>query len=364
MTNPIKKIGIMTSGGDCAGLNAVIRAVVNRAITGYGWEVVGIHDATEGLYFEPRRYQRLSLADFYGPWARLGGTMLGTSNKGNAFNYKLPDGSTKDMTKAFGEGVKALGLDAIVVIGGDGSMAIVNKMCKANNVKMIGIPKTVDLDAPFTEHTVGFASCRSIVVEALDRVQTTAASHHRVMMLEVMGRDAGFIAMHSAVAGGADICLVPEFPYKISAIVDKLHTLFKEGNDHPLMIVSEGIKDEHGQSLSVAVKEGVRYKGAGEYINQRLMAVDPSLSLRVTNLGHVQRGGMPTAQDRLVASAFGVKAVDLLAAGKSEVMVAWQANDVVDVSLEKVVSRGAASLDRNDILVKTALGLGIYIGEV
>lgn len=359
----IKRIGVLTSGGDCAGLNAVIRAVVHRAIWTYGWEVYGILDGTDGLTFRPLRYRKMSISDFYTPYARLGGTMLGTINKGSPFAYPMPDGTTKDLTEDFGAGCRELGLDALAVIGGDGSMSIVSRLCRGAGIPMVGIPKTIDNDTPITEHSVGFSTARDVCVEALDRLDATAASHHRVMILEVMGRDAGHIALHSAIAGGADVCLIPEVPYTLEGVVRKLHLVREQGRDHALVVVAEGVKTPDGNNITVDHVDGTCYGGIGHYLSVKLNEVDPHFSTRVTVLGHVQRGGVPAAHDRLAASAFGVHAVDVLAQGKTDRMVAWKDGTITDVGLDEVVAVGSAPVDPNGMLVKTARGLGMYIGE-
>ncbi|OPZ79190.1 MAG: Pyrophosphate--fructose 6-phosphate 1-phosphotransferase [Alphaproteobacteria bacterium ADurb.Bin438] len=359
----IKRVGVLTSGGDCAGLNSVIRAVIHRAIWTYKWEVYGIMDSTEGLCFRPLRFKKLGISDFYGPYERIGGTMLGTINRGNPFAYKMPDGSVKDLTGDFKEGCEELGLDALIVIGGDGSMAIVSKLCAGAGVKMVGIPKTIDNDTPITDHSVGFATAREICVEALDRIQTTAASHHRVMILEVMGRDAGHLALHTAIAGGADICLIPEVPYTYEGVVNKLRRMREQGADHALIVVSEGVKTEDGQAVTVKTKDGERYSGFGTYLCNRLAEEPENFSPRVTLLGHVQRGGIPVAGDRIVANALGVHACDVLAEGKTDHMVVWKNNDVDAVPLTEVAKVGTQNVKPDCSLVKTARGLGIYIGE-
>lgn len=360
----IKRIGILTSGGDCPGLNAVIRAVVHRAIWTYGWEVYGILDGTDGLTFRPLRYRKLTIADFHTPYARLSGTMLGTINKGSPFAYPMPDGTTKDLTEDFGAGCRELGIDALIVVGGDGSMAIVSRLCHGAGIPMVGIPKTIDNDTPITEHSVGFSTARDVCVEALDRLDSTAASHHRVMILEVMGRDAGHVALHSAIAGGADVCLIPELPYTLEGIVRKLHMVREQGRDHALIVVAEGIKMPDGGNIQVKHSDNTAsYGGVGHYLSVKLNEIDPNLSTRVTVLGYVQRGGIPAAHDRLAAACFGVHAVDVLAAGKSDCMVAWHSGDIVDIPLEEVLRVGNTPVDPNGMTVKTARGLGMYVGE-
>ena len=352
--NQIRRIGVLTSGGDCAGLNTVIRAVVHRAVWTYKWEVIGIMDSTEGLCFRPLRFKRLGVSDFYGPYERIGGTMLGTTNKGNPFAYAMPDGSTRDLTGDFGDGCRELGLDALIVIGGDGSMAIVSKLCAGAGVKMVGIPKTIDNDTPITEHSVGFATAREKCMNAMDDLQTTAASHHRVMILEVMGRDAGHLALHTAIAGGADVCLIPEVPYTYDGVVTKLRRMREQGADHALIVVAEGIK-ERGP--------GYEKLTFGQYLCARLKEEQEGFNPRVTILGHVQRGGAPVATDRIVANALGVHAVDILAAGKTDHMVIWQSNNVSEVPLSEIAKIGTQNVDPHSMLVNTARGLGMYIGE-
>ena len=241
-----KKIGILTSGGDCAGLNAVIRAVVNSA-SRLGWEVYGIKNGTDGLTEKPLAYEILTVHNFSDtPWPRISGSYLGSLNKG----VKME--SLEEVSKRFGEGVKTLGLDAIVVVGGDGSMNIVSNYCKNAGVKMVGIPKTIDNDTPITEFSVGFNSACQVCTSAIDSLDATARSHSRALILEVMGRDAGHLAMHSALAGGADVCLVPEIPYKIDSIIEKLKEIKTSGRSHAVLVVSEGIKTENGEHITGA----------------------------------------------------------------------------------------------------------------
>lgn len=359
----IQRIGVMTSGGDCAGLNAVIRAVVFRAIQAYDWEVYGITDGTLGLMNRPLLYQKLDLATFSGPILRMGGTMLGTTNRGNPFAYPMPDGTTKDRTEDFAEGVRELGLDAIVVIGGDGSMRIVSQLCHKAGVPMIGIPKTIDNDVAHTDTSVGFSTAVAVCVDALDRLQPTAASHHRVMILEVMGRDAGHICLHTAISGGADAALVPEIPYTIDGLAGALHTVLRRGRRHAMVVVAEGVRGEDGGPLTVTHQGGeVRYGGVGQYLSAQLSS-RLDIESRVTVLGHVQRGGTPDPHDRMLASAFGVHAVDILAAGRHDRMVAWQNRGIAEVPIDDVVAYGARGINPHGPTVRTAQGLGIYVGE-
>ena len=361
MPKVVHRLGVLTSGGDCAGLNAAIRAVVHRAISTYGWTVHGIKDGSLGLLNRPLEHQELTLDLFDGNVLRMGGTMLGTTNKGDPFAYPMPDGTFKDRSAEFVEGFHMLGLDALIVIGGDGSLKILDKLCKQGGLPMVGIPKTIDNDVHATEFAIGFTTAVNVVVDALDRLQPTAASHHRVMILEVMGRDAGHIALSGGIAGGADIILIPEIPYTLDGIVAKIEEVRREGRKHALVVVAEGCKTEEGTAATVAWGGNqARYGGIGHYLADKICERTEA-EVRVTVLGHVQRGGQPSMRDRLLASCFGVHAVDLVAKGKFSRMVAWQDRGVVDVPISKVVI-GARSVDPRDAIVHTARGLGIYVG--
>ena len=262
--NKIKRIGILTSGGDCAGLNAVIRSVVNAA-TLKGWEVYGIKFGTDGLTNRPLEYEVLTEAGFSDtPWPRLSGSYLGSLNSG----VKLE--SMETLSQKFGEGARELGLDALVVVGGDGSMNIVSNYCHMAGIKMVGIPKTIDNDTPITDASVGFATACQVCTGALDSLELTARSHNRALILEVMGRDAGHLAMHAALAGFADVCLVPEIPYKIDSIIEKLETIKNNGRNHALIVVSEGVKREDGQHVAAATnKIGETVYGGYRPISER-----------------------------------------------------------------------------------------------
>ncbi|MQX38145.1 ATP-dependent 6-phosphofructokinase [Roseospira navarrensis] len=358
----VRRLGVLTSGGDCAGLNAVIRAVTYRAVRTYGWKVFGIIDGSMGLMERPLRYRELDLDMFSGTMLREAGTFLGTVNRGDPFNFPMPDGSTKDRSLDFVDGFNKLELDALIVIGGDGSMKILSQLCDRGAIKMVGVPKTIDNDVHHTDFAVGFTTAVNVVTEALDRLQPTAASHHRVMILEVMGRDAGHIAINAAISGGADVALIPEIPYRLESIARKIEAVMREGRNHALVVVAEGVKTEDGQVPTKAESHSqVRYGGIGQYLSENL-AAKTELETRVTTLGHIQRGGTPSTRDRLLASAFGVHAVDMVAEGKWGHMVAWRDNGVVEVPLEDVCI-GPRTLDPDGPLIKVARGLGIYVGE-
>jgi 6-phosphofructokinase 1 len=358
-----KTIGILTSGGDCAGLNAVIRAAVYRLIKTHGFNVVGIMDGTRGLMDRPIRVKELGLDLFNGNMLRMGGTILGTTNKGDPFAFPMPDGSVEDLSADFVAGFHLLGLHALIAIGGDGSLHIIRKLCQLGGINLIGVPKTIDNDVNMTDLSVGFTTSVDVAVDALDRLQPTAASHHRVMILEVMGRDAGHIALNAGIAGGADVILIPEIPYTLDGIVAKLHSVIEEGRNHAMVVVAEGVQTEKGEKVTVAYSGGqARYGGVGHYLSDKLAEM-VNAETRYTVLGHVQRGGIPSMRDRVIASAFGVHAADLVAESKFDRMVSWNSGGVSDVPLEKVIGV-SRSVDPASPLVKTARGLGIYLGDL
>ena len=357
-----KKIGILTSGGDCAGLNAVIRAAVHAGHK-LGWEVIGIEDGTAGLLETPYRYQTLTTKMFDTTIMRLGGTILGTTNKGNPFKFPMPDGTFKDRSEEIIKGIRDLGIEALIGIGGDGSLAILKQLADQGGFPLIGIPKTIDNDLGETEHSVGFATAVSVATEALDRLQPTAASHDRIMVLEVMGRDAGHIALSAGIAGGADIILIPEIDYSLESIAKKVDTVRKEeGRNFALVIVSESVKTIDGNGIKVEHHGGEkRYGGIGHYLGERLSdATD--CETRVTVLGHVQRGCAPIAGDRILASALGVHAVKLIEKGQSDRMVAWSNRQVIDVPISDAI-KAYEAVDVNGTLVETARALGISFGD-
>jgi len=358
-------LGVLTSGGDCAGLNAVIRAVTTHAIHQYGWRVVGILDGTLGLMERPLRTCELTISSVDERALREGGTFLGTTTKGDPFAFVMPDGSVRDRSQDFAEGVREVGLDALIVIGGDGSMRISARLCAAAEIGMVGVPKTIDNDVHGTEYAVGFATAINVVVDALDRLQPTAASHHRVMILETMGRDAGHIALNGGIAGGADVILVPELPYTLEGVAARIREVLAQGRSHALVVIAEGVRTMRGEVVRAGHKGGSgavgSYGGIGHYLAEAITE-QTGAETRVTILGHVQRGGTPSPRDRLVASSFGVHAVRLVAEGKLDRMVAWQNRGVVDVPLSEVTI-GARALAVDDPLIFTARGLGIYVGE-
>ncbi|MEC7063524.1 MAG: ATP-dependent 6-phosphofructokinase [Bacteroidota bacterium] len=359
----MKRIGILTSGGDCGGLNAAVRSIFYRAKEKYNLDVYGILEGTVGLMERPPRYIKLDYGTFSGNLIRQGGTFLGTTNKGNPFKYPMPDGTFKDRTTEIVGGYHELGLDGLIVIGGDGSMKIIKEIADKGNLNIVAIPKTIDNDVGATESSIGFHTAVDVATNALDNLQFTAASHSRTMILEVMGRDAGHIALNAGIAGGADVILIPEINYTIDGIIKKLKQLNSYGIKHSLIVVAEAVKQENGKNSTVKFADGeTRLGGIGSYIASKIMN-KTNIECRVTTLGHVQRGAPPSTQDRILASAFGVYAVDLLAQKKFDRMVAWNDRKVVDFPIQMGIET-YKEVEIDDSLVKTALALGIYIGDI
>ncbi|MGK7908638.1 MAG: ATP-dependent 6-phosphofructokinase [Synechococcus sp.] len=358
-----RRVGVMTSGGDCAGLNAAIRAVVQRAIHGYGWEVLGILNATHGLLSNPTGIVPLTLESVIGK-LHLGGTMLGTTNYGDPFAYPDSNGNLCDRSKDVVEAYHKLGLSALVVIGGDGSLAIMRKLSQIEpGMNLVAIPKTIDNDLAGTEVAIGFSTAVNVATEALDRLRTTAESHRRVMILEVMGRDAGHIALRSGIAGGAKIILIPEIPYDMDKVCAKILDRQKRGLAYTLAVVAEGVKNIRGETVAQQLhRSGLpRLGGIGNFICEQISQMT-DVEGRVTVLGHLQRGGTPSATDRLVATAFGVKAVDLIAEEKFDCMVGWCNRGVEVIPISKAIE-SYGCVDCADTLIHTARGMGICLGD-
>jgi ATP-dependent phosphofructokinase / diphosphate-dependent phosphofructokinase len=359
---PSKTIGVLTSGGDCAGLNAVIRAVVCRATLGYGWRVLGIRQGTQGLMRRPVDFEPLDLRAASPAMARMAGTILGTTNRGDPFAYPMPDGTLKDRSEEVIEGVRLLGLDALIGIGGDGSMAILRHLAQQGNIPFVGIPKTIDNDVGATENSIGYNTAVMVATEAIDRLQPTAASHDRVMVLEVMGRDSGHIALAAGIAGGADVILVPEIAYDIDIVAAHINAVRQAARNFAIVVVAEAVRDKSGEHVQHQHAPGSStYGGIGHVVGEAVARLTGA-ETRVTVLGHVQRGGQPTWDDRLTASAFGVHAVDCVAAGRFDRLVAWQNRRVLDVPLTEAFDV-AELLAADETLVKTARGLGICLGD-
>ncbi len=355
-----RRIGILTSGGDCAGLNAVIRAVTRCAINVYDWEVWGICQATHGLMSRPPQAIKLDVARV-DPLLTIGGTFLGTTNKGDPFAFPMADGSLCDRSQEIIEGYKQLGLDALIGIGGDGSLAILRKLAQQGGINLVGIPKTIDNDVDITERSIGFDTAVNIATEAIDRLHFTAASHSRVIIVEVMGRDAGHIALNAGIAGGADIILIPEIPYKLAKVCQHIQKRQAMGQNYSIVVVSEAVCTDSGELVQRGHFADCRLGGIGQYLSEKITAMSGA-ETRVTVLGHTQRGGISSPLDRILASAFGVAAVELIAKEKYDYMVTWQERSVQAVPILEAIKNYRA-VELEGTLVKTAKGLGICLGD-
>jgi ATP-dependent phosphofructokinase / diphosphate-dependent phosphofructokinase len=355
-----KKIGILTSGGDCAGLNAVIRAVTRCAIKVYGWEVWGICKATHGLMSRPPQAIELNVPQV-DPLLNIGGTFLGTTNKGDPFAFPMADGTFSDRSEEIIAGYHQLGLDALIGIGGDGSLAILRKLAQQGGINLVGIPKTIDNDVGVTERSIGFDTAVNIATEALDRLHFTAASHSRVIIVEVMGRDAGHIALNAGIAGGANIILIPEIPYQLDNIFRHIKERQAKGIDYSIAVVSEAVCTDAGKLLEKGHFADCRLGGIGQYLAEKITTISGA-ETRVTVLGHTQRGGMSSPLDRILASAFGVAAVDLIAREQYDRMVTWQDRSVQSVPITEAINNYRA-VDPHGTLIKTARGLDICLGD-
>lgn len=359
MHNRRIRLGLLTGGGDCPGLNAAIRAVVKYAQEQHGTEVVGIEQAFAGLV-EPRT-RPLTYETVRGIQAK-GGTILGTTNRGDPYHWPGGDGAETDVSERVLENAAALGLDALIAIGGDGTLGIARRLDE-RGLPVIGIPKTIDGDVMGTDGTIGFDTARAICAEAIDRLETTAESHDRVMVLEVMGRTSGMLALEAALAGGADAVLVPEIPYDRDALADAVARRRRRGRTHGVMVVSEGAApwgEEPPARARVPGRGEVLLGGAGK-VAADAIAARLTTEVRVTTLGHLQRGGTPSASDRLLAVRFGAAAARLATAGVRSRLVALRGREVVDVPLAEMVGR--KTLDPGGELVRVARAVGMRFGD-
>lgn len=363
----MKKILVATGGGDCPGLNAVIRGIVKRASREEGWEVWGSFEALNGIMEEPPRLIRLDDKAVSGIHV-LGGTILGTTNKGNPISYpeKQPDGTTKIVNRIpwLVDRLKAKGFDAVINIGGDGSQAISQAMFEAG-MPVVGVPKTIDNDLNSTDFTFGFQTAVQTASDSFDRLVTTASSHHRVMIMEVMGRNAGWIALYTAISGGAEICLIPEIPYDLKAVVERIKSRYNNGRGFVNIVIAEGAHAKEGSITSTLGEEGriaVRLGGVCYTLSQQLKDAGVEADIRETVLGHTQRGGTPIAFDRVIASIFGVKAMELVLEGKFGQLVVLQNNDFTSVPIKEAISAYNV-VNPTGTLVQAAKGLGISFGD-
>jgi len=364
----MKRVLVATGGGDCPGLNAVIRGIVKRASQESGWEVIGSRDAYNGLLSEPMELINLDSKAVGGIHVR-GGTLIGTTNKGGPFAYpvKQPDGTWKivDRSDEMITLLKKLNIEAIISIGGDGSQRISQQLFE-KGVNIIGVPKTIDNDLSATDFTFGFQTAVQIATESFDRLVTTAESHHRIMIMEVMGRDAGWIALHTAIAGGAEVCLIPEIPYDIQKVAERLNNRFQNGRGFAHVVIAEGAKPKEGTVLARKSDEvgyeNVRLGGVAIQLSAQLKQAGVQADIRETILGHTQRGGTPIAFDRVLATMFGVKAFEMVLDKEFGKMVAYRNNTITTVPiLEATGKYNHVSTDA--YIINAARGVGISFGD-
>jgi 6-phosphofructokinase 1 len=348
----IKSIGILTGGGDCAGLNAVIRAVAKTAMFQQKWRVVGIQNSFEGIL--RRKTRELTRLDVSGI-LQLGGTILGTA-RGNPFEKVegLGERGKQQDDALFEEAMDEIGIDALVCIGGDGTLNVAARLAR-RGIPVVGVPKTIDNDVLGTDITFGFDSASSVVMEALDRLHTTASSHHRVLVVEVMGRNAGWLALQGGVSAGGDVILIPEIEYQMENVGDFLCKRRTEGKEFSIVVVAEGIKKEIPQvdcGYPVSVAEKVA----------KILGDGWGFTTRAVDLGHLQRGGSPTQFDRVLGTMFGFEAARVLARGDSGRLVSWKAGELTDVPLEEA-SGGQRLVNPDHPLVHSARAVGTCFGD-
>ncbi|HHD2753520.1 TPA: 6-phosphofructokinase [Clostridium perfringens] len=366
MMQPIKKIAILTGGGDCPGLNAVIRAVTRTAILQYGYEVIGYKFGYRGLYNND--FIKLDLDSVSGILHR-GGTILHSSNKDNLFDYQVEDENgeivKKDVSDVGVANLKKEGVDALVVIGGDGTLTSARDFSR-KGVNVIGVPKTIDNDLLATDVTFGFNTATEIATEALDRLHTTAESHHRIMLLEVMGRNAGWIALESGIAGSADVILLPEIPYDINKIVEKVREREEAGKQFTIIVVAEGAKPKDGEIVVSKIVDDspdpIRLGGIANKLANDLEGLIKNHEVRSTVLGHIQRGGNTSTYDRILSTRYGVKAVELINSNLFGNMVALKGNNISFESLENVIGY-TKNVEPEGELVKAAKSIGISFAD-
>ena len=355
LMNDIHCIGICTGGGDAPGLNAVIRAAVKSAILKYKWKVIGIPDGFDGLIW-PERSRELTLQDVSGILPR-GGTILGTTNRGNPFQYKtMEDGRevVRDISDEVIANARKLGIDAIITIGGDGSQKIGLELFH-KGVKLVGVPKTIDNDLSATDVTFGFDTALQTATDAIDKIHTTAESHHRVMAVEVMGRDAGWIALEAGIAGGAHIILIPEIPFSISKICEYVAAREESGKRFTIVVVAEGI------SLPPELRGLSRGGSVGNLVGDAI-SLCAHKEVRVSVLGHIQRGGSPSSYDRVLGTRFGAKATEMIADGEFGKMVCLRGESIQAVDIADAVGH-LKRVDPDGELVQTARAMGICFGN-
>ncbi len=358
---------VVTGGGDCPGLNAVIRAIVKRASLEKNWEVIGSINGFNGVLLDPMEIVDLDPKTVAGIHVR-GGTILGTTNKGGPFEWPVQqkDGSwtAKDRSAEMLRKLEFLKVKAVINIGGDGSQRISQKLYEMG-CNIIGVPKTIDNDLGATDTTFGFPTAVEIATDALDKLVTTAASHNRILIMEVMGRAAGWIALHSAVAGGAEVCIIPEIPYDINVIIEDIKKRIVNGRGFVNIVIAEGAKPIGGEMVYQEkndIRDNLRLGGAGIRLKNELIKAGIETDIRVTILGHLQRGGKPNAYDRILATQFGVKAFDMVLDNDFGKMVSIRNDEMIAVPISDAIEE-YNYVDVDSDLVHTARKSGISFGD-
>jgi 6-phosphofructokinase 1 len=366
MADRVRRIAVSTGGGDCPGLNAVIRAVVKTATSVYGWDVLGIETGFDGLLGRGGARVRPLTSESVRGVLPQGGTILGTSNRGNPFAVPDADGGQPvDRSAEVIDRLTELEVDAVLTIGGDGSMRIGAQLMELG-IPIVGVPKTIDNDLEATDVTFGYDSALHVATEAIDRLHTTAESHHRVMLVEVMGRNAGWIAIESGLAGGADVILLPEIPYHLDEIADAVVRRARAGRKFSIVVVSEGALPKGGEQTyrpapGIAVSASPRLGGVCDRLAGEIAEVSGA-ETRSTVLGHLQRGGSPSPFDRVLGTRFGAAAVHLIAKGGMGRMVALRGTSIVDVPIADAIARPKL-VDPEGELVETARSVGVSFGS-
>jgi ATP-dependent phosphofructokinase / diphosphate-dependent phosphofructokinase len=348
-------IGICTGGGDAPGLNAVIRAAVKSAILKYKWKVIGIPDGFDGLIW-PEKSRELGLKDVSGILPR-GGTILGTTNRGNPFHYRTMENGrevVRDISDEVIANSRKVGIDAVISIGGDGSQKIAQELFE-KGLRIVGVPKTIDNDLSATEITFGFDTALHTATDAVDKIHTTAEAHHRIMIVEVMGRDAGWIALQAGIAGGAHVILIPEIPFTLERLCQYIAERESYGKRFTIVVVAEGIK------LPRELKQLSRGGAVGNLIADGIALVAHK-EVRVSVLGHIQRGGSPSPFDRILGTRFGVAAVDLIAQGGFGKMVCLRNTRIEAVNIADAVGR-LKTVEPDGEIVRTAKAVGICFAD-
>ncbi len=364
----MKKLLVLTGGGDCPGLNAVIKAIVVRAHVEGGWKVYGSVEAYHGIMREPTQVVELT-PEACEEIHRLGGTIIKATTKGDPASFPVmqDDGTfvEKDVTEELVGKISKMGFEAVVSIGGDGSQRI-SQMLFERGVNIIGVPKTIDNDLAATDFTFGFQSAVQEASSAIDKLQSTAKSHDRVIILELMGRDAGWIALHAAIAGGAHACLIPEIPYDIEKVVSHIHDRYDGGSGYAIVVIAEGARakgvevvDEKSTEVGYKMR---RLGGVSYLLSEQLKENGCRAAMREMILGHLQRGGSPVAFDRVLSTSFGIKAFEMVLERKFGHMVVYRNNDFQAVTLVEA-TRHYKTIEPDNYLLQVARGMNISLGD-